>query len=135
MRAALSALQAALAEGAGGDAGRALAEAADGSGRPEALRGQQEFEDWFGAGQALQNLAIAHEAVQRPADARTHYLQAADACTRANAPTEATQARAQADRLTAAPTDKPTPASPPARTKDSAPPAPPPPNAPDTAGP
>ncbi|MFG3020792.1 hypothetical protein ACGFZQ_19955 [Streptomyces sp. NPDC048254] len=38
MRAALSALLAALAEGAGGDAGLALAEAADGSGRPEALR-------------------------------------------------------------------------------------------------
>ncbi|MEU9158336.1 tetratricopeptide repeat protein [Streptomyces sp. NPDC048417] len=37
MRAALSALLAALAEGAGGDAGRVLAEAADGSGRPEAL--------------------------------------------------------------------------------------------------
>ncbi|MER5530321.1 tetratricopeptide repeat protein, partial [Streptomyces sp. NPDC002677] len=38
MRAALSALLAALAEGAGGDAGQALAAAADGSGRPEALR-------------------------------------------------------------------------------------------------
>ncbi|MGW1624453.1 TetR/AcrR family transcriptional regulator [Streptomyces sp. NPDC002172] len=35
----------------------------------------------------------------------------------------------------AAPTGKPTPASPPARTTDSAPPAPPPPGAPDTAGP
>ncbi|MER5522401.1 tetratricopeptide repeat protein [Streptomyces sp. NPDC002763] len=38
MRAALSALLAALADGAGGDAGQALAEAANGSGRPEALR-------------------------------------------------------------------------------------------------
>ncbi|WP_308311017.1 ATP-binding protein [Streptomyces sp. GbtcB6] len=38
MRTALSALLAALAEGAGGDAGRALADAADGSGRPEVLR-------------------------------------------------------------------------------------------------
>ncbi|MFE4967876.1 ATP-binding protein [Streptomyces sp. NPDC056660] len=38
MRAALSALLAALADGAGGDAGQALAEAADGSGRPEVLR-------------------------------------------------------------------------------------------------
>ncbi|MEU1160086.1 hypothetical protein ABZ372_04380 [Streptomyces sp. NPDC005921] len=38
MRAALSALLAALTEGAGGDAGRVLAEAAEGSWRPEALR-------------------------------------------------------------------------------------------------
>ncbi|MGW1880093.1 hypothetical protein [Streptomyces sp. NPDC001975] len=101
----------------------------------EAVRVYQEFEDWYRAGRTLHSLAIAHEAAQRPADARTCWLQAADAYTRANAPTEAARARAQAEALTAAPTDKPTQASPPARTTDSAPPAPPPPDAPDTAVP
>ncbi|MER6081890.1 tetratricopeptide repeat protein [Streptomyces sp. NPDC001833] len=101
----------------------------------EALSVNQEFEDWYRAGLVLHNLALAHQDARRRADARAHYLQAADAFTRANAPTEATQARAQAARLTASPTDKPTPASPPARTTGSAPPAPLPPGAPDTAGP
>ncbi|MFD4605318.1 ATP-binding protein [Streptomyces sp. NPDC058464] len=101
----------------------------------EALGVFEEFEDWYGAGQTLYNLAVVHETAHRLADARAHYIQAADAYTRANAPTEATQARAQAERLTASPTDKPTPASPPAHTTDSAQPAPPPPDAPGTAEP
>ncbi|MFD3590201.1 tetratricopeptide repeat protein [Streptomyces sp. NPDC058683] len=65
----------------------------------EALRGHEEFEDWYRAGQDLHNLAIAHEIAQRPADARAHYLQAAEAFTRANAPAKAAQAHARAARL------------------------------------
>ncbi|MFF8431996.1 tetratricopeptide repeat protein [Streptomyces sp. NPDC016566] len=96
-----------------------------------ALKVFREFEDWYGAGRALSNLAEAHS----PVYARAHWLQAADACTRGNAPAEATRARARAEALTApaAPTDKPAPASPPARTTDSAQPAPPPQGAPGTA--
>ena len=59
----------------------------------------REFEDWYGAGQTLENLARAHEEADRPADARAHWLQAADAYTRANAPTQAARARAGADDL------------------------------------
>ncbi len=59
----------------------------------------REFEDWYGAGQTLENLALTHEDADRPADARTHYLQAADAYTRANAPTEAARARTRATAL------------------------------------
>ncbi|MBE8472701.1 tetratricopeptide repeat protein [Streptomyces sp. 3R004] len=57
------------------------------------------FEDWYGEGQTLQNLARAHEDAHRPAEARTAYLQAADAYTRASAPTEAAQARTWAAEL------------------------------------
>ncbi|MFC4464493.1 ATP-binding protein [Streptomyces xiangluensis] len=57
----------------------------------------REFEDWYGAGQTLHNLAFAHESAHRPSDARACYLQAADAFTRANAPTEAAQARTWAE--------------------------------------
>ena len=64
----------------------------------------REFDDWYRAGTALQNLAVAHEDAHRPADARAHWLQAVDAYTRANALTEAAQARAQAAEL-----DTPTP--------------------------
>lgn len=53
----------------------------------------REFEDWYGEGQALQNLALVHEAARRPAEARAAYLRSADAYTRANAPAEAAQAR------------------------------------------
>ncbi|MDV7217628.1 tetratricopeptide repeat protein [Streptomyces prunicolor] len=60
----------------------------------------QEFEDWYRAGTALQNLAAAHEHADRPAKARAHYLQAAAAYTRANAPTEAAGAQSAADSLT-----------------------------------
>ncbi len=70
------------------------------------------------------------------AAARTACLQAADAYTEADAPTEAAEVRTAAESLTgwSEPTDKPAPASPPARTTASAPPSPPPPDAPDTAG-
>ncbi|MFD7462317.1 MULTISPECIES: tetratricopeptide repeat protein [unclassified Streptomyces] len=97
----------------------------------------REFEDWYGAGRALQNLALAHRGAHRLAEARTHYVQAADVFIRANAPAEADQARAWAAALSEspAPTDKPTPASPPAHTTDSAQPSPHPPDAPGTAGP
>jgi len=60
----------------------------------------QEFEDWYRAGTALQNLAAAHEHADHPAKARAHYLQAADAYTRANAPAEAAEAQSAADSLT-----------------------------------
>ncbi|MFD3590204.1 tetratricopeptide repeat protein [Streptomyces sp. NPDC058683] len=105
-----------------------------------ALDAYLEFEDWFRGGQTLQNLAFTHERAHRPSEARALYLQAADAYTRANSLIEATRSRTQAaalesPHLTAAPTDKPAPASPPARTADSAPPSPPPPGAPDTAVP
>ncbi|KUO04704.1 ATP-binding protein [Streptomyces caeruleatus] len=59
----------------------------------------REFEDWYGAGQNLRNLARAHEHANRPAHAHTLWLQAADAYTRANAPTEATQAHTRATEL------------------------------------
>ncbi|MFI5568966.1 tetratricopeptide repeat protein [Streptomyces sp. NPDC051740] len=56
----------------------------------------REFEDWYGEGRTLANLALVHEAAPHPAEARAAYLQAADAYTRANALTEAAQARAYA---------------------------------------
>ncbi|WSV18644.1 tetratricopeptide repeat protein [Streptomyces prunicolor] len=60
----------------------------------------REFEDSYGEGHALYNLARVHKAAHRPTEARTHYLQAADAYIRANAPTETAQARTQAAALT-----------------------------------
>ncbi|MFE9606720.1 tetratricopeptide repeat protein [Streptomyces hokutonensis] len=66
----------------------------------KALEGLREFEDWYGAGRTLSNLALAHQHAARPAEARTAYLQSADAYTRANAPTEAAQARTRAEALT-----------------------------------
>jgi len=66
----------------------------------KALDGYREFEDWYGTGQTLYNLAIAHQHAARPTEARTHYLQAAAAYTRANAPTEAAAAQSHADSLT-----------------------------------
>ncbi|SDN63745.1 TPR repeat-containing protein [Streptomyces sp. cf386] len=57
------------------------------------------FEDWYGEGRTLANLAIALEVAHRPAEARTAYLQSADAYTRANAPTEAAEARTRAAAL------------------------------------
>ncbi|CBG69917.1 putative AfsR-like regulator [Streptomyces scabiei 87.22] len=56
----------------------------------------RELEDWYGVGQSLGNLALALLAAHRPAEARAHWLRACDAYTRANAPAEATQARARA---------------------------------------
>ncbi|WP_189320580.1 tetratricopeptide repeat protein [Streptomyces flaveus] len=80
----------------------------------KALEICREFEDWYGAGETLHNLAFAHEVAQRPSDARACYLQAADAYTRANAPTEATQALNWADRTDKGPdpTPPPTPITP-----------------------
>ncbi|MEU1009302.1 tetratricopeptide repeat protein [Streptomyces sp. NPDC005890] len=100
-----------------------------------ALRIWVEFENWYRAGGTLSNLGRVHKEAHRRAEARAHYLQAADAFTRANAPKEAAEARSRAAALTAPekPTGTPAPASPPARTTDSAPPAPHPPDAPGTA--
>ncbi|MEU6378444.1 tetratricopeptide repeat protein [Streptomyces sp. NPDC046909] len=60
----------------------------------------REFGDWYGTGQTLSNLARANRDVDRPAEARAYYLQAADAFTQANAPTEAANAQSAADALT-----------------------------------
>ncbi|MFJ5302057.1 ATP-binding protein [Streptomyces sp. NPDC088350] len=60
----------------------------------------REFEDWYGEGQTHYNLALTHKAANHPAEARTAYLRAADAYARANAPTEAANARSHADSLT-----------------------------------
>uniref|UniRef100_UPI003A8A567E tetratricopeptide repeat protein n=1 Tax=Streptomyces sp. Agncl-13 TaxID=3400628 RepID=UPI003A8A567E len=66
----------------------------------KALEGCREFDDWYRAGRTLLNLALAHQRAARPAEARAHYLQSADAYTRANAPTEAAAAQSRADALT-----------------------------------
>ncbi|MEV6479467.1 tetratricopeptide repeat protein [Streptomyces sp. NPDC051576] len=73
----------------------------------EAIRSQQiaweifqEFEDWYRAGAALHNLALAHETANSPAEARIHWLRAADAFTGANAPDMAAAAQSRADALT-----------------------------------
>ncbi|WP_246204090.1 tetratricopeptide repeat protein [Streptomyces tailanensis] len=78
------------------DAGR-MAEGIEAHGR--SLEIYREFEDWYRAGGTLHNLALAHKHTHRPAEARAHYLQAADAYTRANAPAEAARARAAAEAL------------------------------------
>ncbi|MER5530318.1 tetratricopeptide repeat protein [Streptomyces sp. NPDC002677] len=65
----------------------------------KSLDGRRDFEDWYGEGHTLDNLARAHLAAYRPAEARACLLQAADAYTRANAPTEAAQVRAWAAEL------------------------------------
>ncbi len=60
------------------------------------------FEDWPRVGNVLRNLAVAHELSHRPTEARAHYLQAAEAFTRAHAHDEdAAEARSAADALTA----------------------------------
>ncbi|MDV7217632.1 tetratricopeptide repeat protein [Streptomyces prunicolor] len=66
----------------------------------KALEGFREFEDWYGTGRTLSNLALAHQDAARPAEARTHFLQSADAYTRANALTEAAEARTWAEEIT-----------------------------------
>ncbi|MEV0912328.1 tetratricopeptide repeat protein [Streptomyces hokutonensis] len=66
----------------------------------KALEGFREFDDWFRAGQTLSNLALLHQHAGRPAEARTHYLESAEAYTRANAPTEAARARTRASAVT-----------------------------------
>ncbi|MFJ3797428.1 tetratricopeptide repeat protein [Streptomyces sp. NPDC090088] len=65
----------------------------------EALAMCQESGDWYGAGQTLGNLGRAHTALQAEAAARSAFLQAAEAFTRAKAPAEAAQARTQASEL------------------------------------
>ena len=66
----------------------------------KALKGYREFDDWYREGRTLSNMAIVHQHAARPAEARTHYLQSADAYTRANAPAEAAEAQSRADALT-----------------------------------
>lgn len=58
------------------------------------------FEDWLRVGGVLHNLAVAHELSHQPTEARAHYLQAADAFTRANAPNRAARAQSAARALT-----------------------------------
>ncbi|MFF9621321.1 tetratricopeptide repeat protein [Streptomyces griseosporeus] len=65
----------------------------------KALPIHREFEDWYRTGQTLNGLALAHKAADRPANARTYWLQAAEAFIRANAPTEATRVRTWAAEL------------------------------------
>ncbi|MEV0740795.1 tetratricopeptide repeat protein [Streptomyces sp. NPDC050549] len=62
----------------------------------KALEVYQEFEDWYWTGKVLYNLALLHGDAGRSPEAHTCFLQSADAFTRANAPTEAAQARARA---------------------------------------
>ncbi|MDT0574082.1 tetratricopeptide repeat protein [Streptomyces sp. DSM 3412] len=70
----------------------------------ESLEIRLEFEDWYGAGLTLENLGHAHKSANAAVWARSHYLQASDAYTRANAPAEAARARSAADE-----TDPPPP--------------------------
>jgi len=79
-----------------GQAGRA-AEAVEAYGRALAI--YQEFEDWYGAGRTFENLALTHQSAHRRAEARSALLRAADAYVRANASSEAAEARARAERL------------------------------------
>jgi tetratricopeptide (TPR) repeat protein len=66
----------------------------------KALERFREFDDWYRLGRTLCNLALAYQNAARLAEARTHYLQSADAYTRANAPTEAAQTRTWAEEIT-----------------------------------
>jgi hypothetical protein len=61
---------------------------------------RREFEDWYGEGETLYNLALTHRAARHPAKARAALLRSAAAFTRANAPTEAADAQSRADSLT-----------------------------------
>ncbi|WP_329317724.1 ATP-binding protein [Streptomyces sp. NBC_01262] len=54
------------------------------------------YDNWYETGRALYNLAVAHQATGDPTAARTAWRQAADAYARANAPTEAADARRRA---------------------------------------
>ncbi|WP_327431826.1 tetratricopeptide repeat protein [Streptomyces sp. NBC_01236] len=74
-----------------------------------ALETYEDFEDWYNAGQVLENLALAHKDAHHRSEARTHWLMAADAYTRADVPDEAAQARARAAELNAPPPGTPTP--------------------------
>ncbi|WP_371131875.1 tetratricopeptide repeat protein [Streptomyces sp. cf386] len=59
----------------------------------KSLENYAEFEDWYGEGLTLEQLASAHEDAQEPCEARSCRLRAADSFTRANAPDRATAAR------------------------------------------
>jgi Flp pilus assembly protein TadD len=76
------------------DAGR-LAEAIDAY--RTALELHAEYDNWYETGNTLHNLALIHAAGD-PTAARTAWLQAADAYTRADAPTEAAAARRRAQQ-------------------------------------
>ncbi|GAQ54246.1 regulatory protein AfsR [Streptomyces acidiscabies] len=102
----------------------------------KALALHDEFDDMYEIGVVLHNLALVHEDDNALDRARDAYRRAAEAFMRADEPNLATLCRIRAFPFTAdppEPTDKPTPASPPAHTTAAAPPSPPPPNAPDTA--
>ncbi|NUP14928.1 MAG: tetratricopeptide repeat protein [Streptomyces sp.] len=58
-----------------------------------------EFEDWYGAGVTLESLARAHEEALSAAEARSYYLQAADAYARAHVPDRAVAAQTAATNL------------------------------------
>ncbi|WP_241267438.1 tetratricopeptide repeat protein [Streptomyces scabichelini] len=60
----------------------------------------REFEDWYRAGEALYNMALAHHTIGHPAEARAYYLQAADSYALAKAFDEAAEAQSAADALT-----------------------------------
>ncbi len=101
-----------------------------------ALALHEEFSHAHYVGWTLHILAEVYKVDNSPAHAQAAYLEAAEAYERASEPTLATHCRTRAATLTAdppSPTDKPTPASPPAHTTAAAPPSPPPPDAPDTA--
>ncbi|WP_324609644.1 tetratricopeptide repeat protein [Streptomyces sp. WM6386] len=66
----------------------------------EALKAHREFEDWYRTGHSLFSLAVVRRAQRRISEARKCYLRASDAYTRANAPTEATEAQSAAESLT-----------------------------------
>ncbi|MYW14195.1 tetratricopeptide repeat protein [Streptomyces sp. SID2955] len=96
----------------------------------------REFDDWYGAGQTLGALALASAYEHRLGEARSYYLQSADAYTRAAAPADAAEARTLAEAISAPalPTGTSAPAAPPARTPVSVRPGLTPPGAPGTAG-
>ncbi|WP_369231038.1 tetratricopeptide repeat protein [Streptomyces sp. R21] len=60
----------------------------------------REIGDWTDAAWASLDLARMHQALDDPAEARSRYLQAADAYTRANLPAKAAEAQSAADALT-----------------------------------
>ncbi|WP_443080921.1 tetratricopeptide repeat protein [Streptomyces sp. PTD9-10] len=64
------------------------------------LRIKREFGHWYEIGKTANNLAIAYKSAGLLAQARTHYLEAADAYAQADAPAEATNAQSAADALT-----------------------------------
>ena len=73
-----------------------------------AVEGYWEFEDWYGAGRALDGLASTYIEAHCPAEARPVYLHAADCYTWADAVAEAAAARARAEALDDSPPPPPT---------------------------